>query len=125
MTPLASHRNACTSPPLSLSPTPIVRMPVETETSAASQPLLPRHQCSLATVDATQSMPAAPTSHRSRSRPRPDHVVHAPWTPRACTTFPLGHTSCPLAPHTVLHGIERAFTRCTRPARLCIDVSSP
>jgi hypothetical protein len=124
-TPLASHRKPYTSPSLSLSLTPTMRMPMETEASAASQPLLPRHQRPLATVDATQSMPAAPTGHRSRSRPCPDPIMHAPWTPRACTAFPLVHTSSPLAPHTVLHGIERAFTRRTRLARLRIDVSSP
>jgi hypothetical protein len=125
MTPLASHPDPYTSPSLFLSLTPTVRMPMETEALAASQPLLPRHQRPLATVDATQSMPAAPTGHRSRSRPRPDHVEHAPWTSRACTMFPLMDTSSPLAPHTVLHGIERAFTRHTRPALLHIDVSSP
>jgi hypothetical protein len=56
------------------------------------------------------SMPAAPTGHRPRSRPRSDRVEHAPWTPRACTAFSLMHTSSPLAPHTVLHDIKRAFT---------------
>jgi hypothetical protein len=125
MTPPASHPDPCTSPSLFLSPTPTMRTPVETEASAASQPLLPRHQRSLATVDATQSMPAAPTGRRPRSRPRSKRVEHAPWTPRACTAFPLMHTSSPLAPHTVLHGIKRAFTRRTRPAPLPIDASSP
>jgi hypothetical protein len=100
-----------------------VRTPMETEASAASQLLLPRHQRPLAIVDATQSMPAALTGRTSRSRPRPDHVEHAPWTPRACTAFPLVHTSSPLAPHTVLHGIERAFMWHTRPALLRIDVA--
>jgi hypothetical protein len=124
-TALASHPDPCTSPSLFLSPTSTVHTPVETEASASSQPLLPRHQRPLATVEATQSMPAAPTGRRSRSRPRPDHVEHAPWTPRACTAFLLVHTSSPLAPHTILHGIERAFTRHTCPALLPVDVSSP
>jgi hypothetical protein len=125
MTPLASHPDPCTSPSLFLSLTPTVRMPVETQASAASQPLLPRHQRPLSTVDATQSMPAALTGCRPRSRPRSDHVEHAPWTPRACTVFPLVHMSSPLAPHTILHGIECAFTQHTRLALLPIDVSSP
>jgi hypothetical protein len=124
-TPPASHPDLCTSPTLFLSPTPTVRTPVETQASAASQPLLPRHQRPLSTVDTTQSMPAALTGRRPRSRPRSDHVEHAPWTLRACTAFPLVHTSPPLAPHTVLHGIERAFTQHTCPALLPIDVSSP
>jgi hypothetical protein len=42
-TSLVSHRDPCTSPFLSLSPTPTVRTPVGAEASAASQPLLPRH----------------------------------------------------------------------------------
>jgi hypothetical protein len=122
-TPLASHRNPYTSPSLSPSPTPTVRTPVETKASAARQPLLPRHQRPLATVDATQSLPAALTSHRSRRSPCSDRAACTPWMPRACIAFPLVHASTPLAPHTVLHGIERTFTRHTRPARLRLDVS--
>jgi hypothetical protein len=125
MTPLASQPDPCTLPSLFLSPTPTMRTPVETEASAASQPLLPHHQHSLATIDATQSMPAAPTGHRPRNRPRSNRVKHAPWMPRACTAFPLVHMSSPLMPHTVLHGIEHAFTQRTRPAPLPIDASSP
>jgi hypothetical protein len=123
MTPPAGHPDSCTSPSLFLSPTPTVRTPVETQASAASQPLLPRHQRSLATVDATQSTPAAPTSHRPHSHPRSNHVEHAQWTPRACTVFPLVHMSSSLMPHTVLHGIERPFTQHTHPALLPIDVA--
>jgi hypothetical protein len=106
-TPPASHLDPCTSPSLFLSP------------------MLPRHQRPLAAVDATQSMPAAPTGRRPHSRPRSDRVEHAPWMPRACIAFPLVHTSSLLTPHTILHGIKRAFTRCTRLACLRIDVSSP
>jgi hypothetical protein len=123
MTPPASHPDPCTSPSLFLSLTPTVRTPVETQASVASQPLLPRHQHSLATIDATQSTLAAPTSRRPHSRPRSDHVEHVQWMPRVCTTFPLVHMSSPLAPHTVLHGIERAFTQHTRPTLLPIDVA--
>jgi hypothetical protein len=102
-----------------------MRTPVETEASAASQPLLPCHQRPLATIDATQSMPAAPTGPRPRSRPRSDRVEHAPWTPRACNVFQSVCTSISLALCTVLHGIERSPTRHTRLARLCLDVSCP
>jgi hypothetical protein len=116
-----------TEPPaphlLSLSPTPTVRMPVETKASVASQLLLPRHQRPLATINATQSLSAALTSRRSRRSPCSDCATCTPWTPRACIAFPLMHVSTPLAPHTVLHDIERAFTRHTRPARLRLDVS--
>jgi hypothetical protein len=125
MTPPASHPDPCTSPSLFLSLTPTVRTPVETQASVASQPLLPRHQRPLSTVDTTQSMPAAPTGRRPCSCPYSDRVEHTPWTPRACTTFPLVHMSPPLALHTILHDIECAFTQHTCPALLPIDVSSP
>jgi hypothetical protein len=42
---------------------------------------------------------------------------------RACIAFPLVHASTPLALHTVLHGIERTFTRHTRPALLRLNVA--
>jgi hypothetical protein len=97
-TPLASHRKPCTSPSLFLSPTPTVRTPLETKASATSQPLLPHHQCPLATVDATQSLPAAPTSRRSCSRP--DHVMHAPWTRESVHRVPArAHVHSPRAAH--------------------------
>jgi hypothetical protein len=102
-----------------------VRTPMETEAPAASQPLLPRHQCPLATIDVAQSLPAAPTSRRSCRSPRSKLVVHAPWTPRACNVFPsmCMSMSISLVPRTILHGIERALMRHTRLARLRLDMS--
>jgi hypothetical protein len=102
-----------------------MRTPVETEASAASQPLLLRHQRPMATVDTTQSMPAAPTGRRPRSRPRSDRVEHAPWTLRACNVFQSVCMSISLALCTILHGIERSPTRHTCLAHLCLDVSCP
>jgi hypothetical protein len=61
MTPPASHPSPCTPPSLLLSPALTMRTLKETQASVVSQPLLPRHQRPLDTIDAAQSTPAAPT----------------------------------------------------------------
>jgi hypothetical protein len=56
-------------------------------------------------------LPAASTGHRPLRSSRPDHVAHAPWTPRAPPAFLHACTRSGLVPHTDVHVIECTSTR--------------
>jgi hypothetical protein len=111
MTPPARQPAPVPHPSPSLTLMPTRSMPMGTEVSEASHPLLPRHQSPLATVVVAQSLPADQTGRRTLRSPRPDHVAHAPWMPRAPPAFPHAHTRSGLMPHMNVHSIECTSTR--------------